>query len=110
MWVQVQVEVTHYVQDPSPDAHLDPETGVLTGTVPPRREEGLSGTMWARSEDLPPVTPEQITPVSAYKRTVEVHVGDGMFPEQVYRLHGAWSPREGQLIADKFEEKPRTPR
>jgi hypothetical protein len=110
MWVQVRVEVTRYVQDPSPDAHLDPETGVLTGTVPPRREEGLSGTMWARSEDLPPVTPEKITPVSAYKRTVQVHVGDDIFSERVYRLHGAWSPEAGKLLADKFEEVAAVPR
>lgn len=110
MWVQVQVAVTNYEVVERSRALRSSGDPWPRGDAPVTCEQTISGTMWARSEDLPPVTPEQINPVSAYKRTVQVHVGDGMFPEQVYRLIGAWSPQAGQLIADKFEEVAAVPR
>lgn len=98
MWVKVEVEVTNYV----PTVHPGDRSN-LVGTRFSTEEHVLTGPVWARSEDLPPVTPKAITPVSAYKRTVEVSTGDGVVIEQVFRLFGAWSPKPGQLIADKWE-------
>lgn len=99
MWVQVRVRVGTAVLDPIA-SRVSP-VGIFMPVV---REDHLEGPMWARSEDLPPVTPENPVPVMAYKRTVQVRSENALYPERVFRLDGAWSPQPGQLIADWFEE------
>ena len=106
MWVQVYVSVTQRGHSRPLRITVSAE-GIMSADGPwVSTERELIGIVWARSEDLPPVTPANPVPVSGYKRTVQVHCGNGPIPERIFQLIGAWSPQPGQLIADRFEEIP----